>query len=136
MKNKTYYIISALLAVFGTSCQKTEEPYIDVPKNEYEVEAVYTELNIPVKCNTDSRASIRYEGTESGWIQLLPSLLDGNGVYSLWISENPDDEAARTATLVITAGSDSAESHDFRDCFTVIHSHYCSGRNISGTVNL
>ena len=105
MKNKTYYIISALLAVFGTSCQKTEEPYIDVPKNEYEVEAVYTELNIPVKCNTDSRASIRYEGTESGWIQLLPSLLDGNGVYSLWISENPDDEAARTATLVITAGS-------------------------------
>ena len=98
-------MVLALMTVFAASCSKTDEPYINVPQDKYEVEAVYTELNIPVECNMNSTASIRYDGTETDWILLLPSLLDGNGVYSLWINENPDDEASRSATLVITAGS-------------------------------
>ena len=105
MKNKTYHTLLALVAVFAASCSKTGEPYINVPQDRYNVEAVYTELNIPVECNMNSTACVRYDGDVSGWIQLLPSLLSGNGVYSLWISENPDEEASRSATLVITAGS-------------------------------
>ena len=96
--------MAAMLAFFAAACQKPSL-YIDVEQDVYEVTAAYTELNIPVSCNTNSTASIRYDGVASGWILLLPSLLDGNGVYSLWIDENPDEIAGRSATLVINAGS-------------------------------
>ena len=104
MKRNVYILMAAMLAFFAAACQKPSL-YIDVEQDVYEVTAAYTELNIPVSCNTNSTASIRYDGVASGWILLLPSLLDGNGVYSLWIDENPDEIAGRSATLVINAGS-------------------------------
>ena len=105
MKKKSYIFIAAALTVCaGVSCQKNDI-YIDVEQDLYEVPAVYTELNIPVRCNTSSTAAVRYDGEETGWILLLPSLLGGDGVYSLWIEENQSEAETRSATLVITAGT-------------------------------
>ena len=105
MKRTVYFFAAGMSAVLMAACQKTAEPYIEVGKENYEVTNAYTELNIPVKCNVESRAEVRYDGEETDWIFLLPSVLDGDGVYSLWIDEYGNVLEDRTATLVITAGT-------------------------------
>ena len=105
MKRTVYFFAAGMSAVLMAACQKTAEPYIEVGKENYEVTNAYTELNIPVKCNVESRAEVRYDGEETDWIFLLPSVLDGDGVYSLWIDEYANVLEDRTATLVITAGT-------------------------------
>lgn len=100
-----------LLSVFAVlvSCQKSEIISISVEQYEYEVTDAYTELNIPVKCSVASKASIEYEGDEDGWIFLLPSVLNGNGVYSLWIDAYDNVLEDREAKLLITAGTETTE---------------------------
>ena len=105
MKRTVYFFAAGMSAVLMAACQKTAEPYIEVGKENYEVTNAYTELNIPVKCNVESRAEVRYDGEETDWIFLLPSVLDGDGVYSLWIDEYANVLEDRTATLVFTAGT-------------------------------
>lgn len=103
---KHIYILAVLSATMSAmSCQKTVVPEISSEKDRYEVTSAYTELNIPVKCNVGSQAKIEYEGETAGWIFLLPSVLKGDGVYSLWIEEYTDVLEDRSATLVITAGT-------------------------------
>lgn len=104
-----YDIVLTALLITTMSCQKTAAPYISVGQDTYEVQSESVELNIPVKCNVSSSASIEYEGEESGWIFLLPSVLYGDGVYSLWIDEYNDVLEDRSAILKITAGSESKE---------------------------
>ena len=138
MKKKSYIFIAAALTVCaGVSCQKNDI-YIDVEQDLYEVPAVYTELNIPVRCNTSSTAAVRYDGEETGWILLLPSLLGGDGVYSLWIEENQSEAETRSATLVITAGTSTREVKVVQDLMTSLSvtPSYLATTTPSGTYQL
>ena len=138
MKKKSYIFIAAALTVCaGVSCQKSDI-YIDVEQDLYEVPAVYTELNIPVRCNTSSTAAVRYDGEETGWILLLPSLLGGDGVYSLWIEENQSEAETRSATLVITAGTSTREVKVVQDLMTSLSvtPSYLATTTPSGTYQL
>ncbi len=105
---KIFGLFTILLCM--AACQQEEVvPSITVEQDSFEVKHNDKELNIPVNCNVPSSAKIVYEGTESGWITLLPSVLKGNGVYSLWFKEYENVLRDRSAKLVITAGSEVKE---------------------------
>ena len=98
-----------LLTACLCGCNKEVAVELSVGQSEIEVTSAYTEINLPVTCNAPSSAAVEYDGTETGWIFLLPSVLNGNGVYTLWISEYDNVLEDRTAKLRITADTEVVE---------------------------
>lgn len=99
---KKYTFIFLLIAA-AIGCSKEGAAELSVGESEIKVTNSYNKVNIPITCTTRSSAHIEYDG-ESGWIFLLPTVLNGNGVYSLWISEYSNVLQDRSARLVVTAG--------------------------------
>lgn len=62
---------------------------------------IYT---IPVTCNVPSKATVTYNDLNTGWVFLLPSVLNGNGVLELRLQPYDYVLTNRSATIDITAG--------------------------------
>lgn len=105
---KSILIIEILFLVLFAGCKDDDSPYLIIEKESIQAEYKSCTVNIPVSSNIASKANIVYESEkESGWIFLLPTVLNGNGVYSLMIESYGNVLDDRHATLVITAGSET-----------------------------
>lgn len=105
---KSILIIEILFMALLVGCQDDDSPNLIIEKESIQAEYNGGTINIPISCNIASKANIIYESAEeNGWIFLLPTVLNGNGVYSLMIESYKNVLDDRHATLVITAGSET-----------------------------
>ena len=83
---KSTFIIKILLLTLLIGCQDDDSSNLTIESQHIQVEYTGGNINIPISCNVASKASIIYDSTnESGWIFLLPTVLNGNGVYTLMV---------------------------------------------------
>lgn len=107
---KSTFIIKILLLTLLIGCQDDDSSNLTIESQHIQVEYTRGNINIPISCNVASKASIIYDSTnESGWIFLLPTVLNGNGVYTLMVEAYKNVLDDRHATLVITAGNETKE---------------------------
>lgn len=113
MKNKLLITGIACMMAFLASCKDEGSPNLRIESEaNIQVEFKKDTINIPVFCTATSKATITYDSPDkSGWIFLLPSVLNGNGIFTLWISEYSNVLEDRTATLLVTVGSETKEVH-------------------------
>ena len=110
MKKVLFMLASALMLVVA-SC----ETAVDTPTElSVDLERIKTTssgetVRLSITAPSVTRAAVKYNGLEEGWIQLLPATLNGSGVIQVIISpyDNPLEE--RTATISVTCGSESID---------------------------
>ncbi len=103
MKKILGYILasSAVMAMWG--CEN-EAAYLTPEKETLEFPCEGGTFTMTVKSNEPSKSVITYNGTESGWIFMLPSALYGDGILEFRVKSYTNIWDDRTATLTITAG--------------------------------
>lgn len=113
MKKNIYNIIIGMsLLIYFTGCQNDDIPNLRINAEDIQVEYKRDTVNIPISCNIASKSTIIYDSSEeSNWIFLLPTVLNSDGVLTLWISEYNNVLKDRSATIVVTAGNETKEIH-------------------------
>lgn len=108
-KMKKYILVILLLSIATFwSCQEEESPSLTLDQEEVTIESHGDTLNIPVFCNVDSRATIQYdEGSGSGWVFLLPRVLNGDGILTIIVQPYGGVLSNRSASVLITAGDET-----------------------------
>lgn len=113
MKRNLFITGIACTIPFLTGCKDDDSPNLRIEaESNIQVECKKDTINIPVFCNMPSKATITYDSPDkSGWIFLLPSVLNGDGIFTLWIDEYSNVLEDRTATFLVTAGDETKEIH-------------------------
>jgi hypothetical protein len=113
MKRNLFITGIACTILFLTGCKDDDSPNLRIEaESNIQVECKKDTINIPVFCNMPSKATITYDSPDkSGWIFLLPSVLNGDGIFTLWIDEYSNVLEDRTATFLVTAGDETKEIH-------------------------
>ena len=109
MKRNLFITGIACTILFLTGCKDDDSPNLRIEaESNIQVECKKDTINIPVFCNMPSKATITYDSPDkSGWIFLLPSVLNGDGIFTLWIDEYSNVLEDRTATFLVTAGDET-----------------------------
>lgn len=95
-------LLAALLMFW--SCKDDKSPNLTLESDKLEIPYNGGVFTIPVKCNSASKATISYESNDqSGWIFMLPSVLNGDGTLELRIDPYLNIWADRVASITITA---------------------------------
>ncbi|MDR0506185.1 MAG: hypothetical protein LBH32_05145 [Dysgonamonadaceae bacterium] len=82
-------------------------PNLTVNAEELQVPYSGGVITLPVTCSVASKATIEYGNPEeTGWIFMLPTVLNSNGILELRIQSLKNMWEDRTATIIITAGTE------------------------------
>ena len=115
MKRNLFITGIACTILFLTGCKDDDSPNLRIEaESNIQVECKKDTINIPIFCNMPSKATITYDSPDkSGWIFLLPSVLNGDGIFTLWIDEYSNVLEDRTATFLVTAGDETKRNSYF-----------------------
>lgn len=103
-----FYVITLLAIVTFLGCQEEESISLTLSQEEVTVEARGDTLNIPIFCNSESKATIQYDsGSGTGWIFLLPRVLYGDGILTIIVQPYEGVLSNRSASILITAGNET-----------------------------
>ncbi len=100
------YLLLLAISVCLVSCQKEDVPNLSVETDTVEVEAAGDTVNVAVKCDVKSLATLVYNEGED-WILMLPRALWGDGLLTFMIKEYEGVFEDRTATVTIVAGNET-----------------------------
>ena len=100
------YLLLLAISVCVVSCQKEDVPNLSVETDTVEVEAAGDTVNVAVKCEVKSLATLVYNEGED-WILMLPRALWGDGLLTFMIKEYEGVFEDRTATVTIVAGNET-----------------------------
>ena len=106
MRKTIIYLIAAVLI---SACVKPYEKVYDLELDSYKYDLNYTAREFPVYVYCSTAWSAAFE-QEHEWISIKEGTEKGEGVGLVKISVQDNDDASRTATLVITNASGSSKS--------------------------
>ena len=98
-----------MAAVLISACVKPYEKVYDLELDSYSYNLGYTAREIPVYVYCSTAWTASFESPQE-WISIIDGTEKGNGVGVVKISVQDNDDAPRTATLVITNASGTSKS--------------------------
>ncbi|MGV8096056.1 MAG: BACON domain-containing protein [Mangrovibacterium sp.] len=102
---KLFILTVASMLLFILGCKDDPTPELVVGLENIQIPYNGDIVTIPVSCNMTSKATVSYEDPDNtGWIFILPSVLNGNGNIEVRVQPNSDIWNDRTATVTVTAG--------------------------------
>ena len=106
MRKTIIYLIAAVLI---SACVKPYEKVYDLELDSYSYDLAYTAREFPVYVYCSSSWTASFESPQE-WISIVDGTDKGDGVGVIKISVQDNDDAPRTATLVITNASGTSKS--------------------------
>lgn len=98
-----------IAAVLISACVKPYEKVYDLELDSYSYELSYTAREFPVYVYCSTAWTAAFEPSQE-WISIIDGTEKGDGVGVVKVSVQDNDEALRTATLVITNASGTSKS--------------------------
>ena len=106
MRKTIIYLIAAVLI---SACVKPYEKVYDLELDSYSYDLSYTAREFPVYVYCSTAWTAAFEPSQE-WISIVDGTEKGEGVGVVKVSVQDNDEAVRTATLVITNASGKSKS--------------------------
>ena len=104
---KNLLITGMAMLLWAGGCQSDPSAELVLGSEELKVPYAGGTFTIPVSCNLASKATIEYDNpAQSGWIFMLPTVLNGNGTLELRIQALSNMWEDRSATITVTADED------------------------------
>ena len=101
---KHYDLLFILLAVCLGGCNKSFTTELTLSTDIISVPSEGGTYTFEVKSNAPSKCSLRYDDENTGWILVLPTVLQSDGIIELRISAYDYVLKDRSATLTVAAG--------------------------------
>lgn len=98
-----------IAAVLISACVKPYEKVYDLELDSYSYELSYTAREFPVYVYCSTAWTAAFEPSQE-WISIVDGTEKGEGIGVVKVSVQDNDEAVRTATLVITNASGESKS--------------------------
>ena len=106
MRKTIIYLIAAVLI---SACVKPYEKVYDLELDSYSYELTYTAREFPVYVYCSTAWTAAFEPSQE-WISIIDGTEKGEGIGVIKLSVQDNDEAVRTATLVITNAYGTSKS--------------------------
>lgn len=107
MKKFVFMLAASLLVMAG--CDPAAQDVFKVEITEINAPSEGGVFDIPVISSSSSKATVVYQGNDDKWVELLPSVLNGNGTIRVTVHAYDDPLGSRSATIEIVSGTGSAE---------------------------
>ncbi len=108
---KTLFMLASSLMLIATACEPSvdDEKSFSVGIEKIEAASSGGIFQLPVTTAQAARATVAYNGSEEGWIHLLPATLNGSGNIQVTVDPYDNPLEDRTATITVASGSESKE---------------------------